>query len=239
MRDHRRGDEDDHRHRHALDPPLPPPGVVRAEAADRPAARQQQRRAAPGRQPAERHHEGRHPEPGDRQPLQRARRPCRPRPRRGRRGSPGCPRRRRWRRPRSGSPARPWRHRRATSPVSATSEPTERSMPAGQDHEGHADGDQPRDRHLPQHVHQVQRDAGSSAAAPRTRRPAARGRSAPNSAPARRSDRGAAARARQWLSSMDIDEVGRARAGPARAVRRRLGLSSPRRGARPGRGCPW
>ena len=51
---------------------LAPPGERRLEAADRAAGGEQQRRAAKDRHAAERHDEGRHLQPGDREALQTA-----------------------------------------------------------------------------------------------------------------------------------------------------------------------
>ena len=71
------GEEDDDRHRHLPeDAALAPPDEIRVEAADRPAAGEEQRRAAEHRHAAERHDEGRHLEPGDGEPCRKP--PSRP-----------------------------------------------------------------------------------------------------------------------------------------------------------------
>src|SRR6185312_6825312 len=66
------GDKDDHRHRHGSDLALAPPDIFGIEAADRSAAREQERRAAKDRHAAERDDEWRHLEPRDRLPLEPA-----------------------------------------------------------------------------------------------------------------------------------------------------------------------
>ena len=77
---------------------LAPPDEVRLEAADRAAGGEEQRRAAEDRHAAERHHEGRHLQPGDGEALEIAAgepdRDRRQRRERTSRSRCACPRRR-------------------------------------------------------------------------------------------------------------------------------------------------
>ncbi len=70
MRERRRGEKDDDRDRDRADLALAPPGERGLEAGDRSAGGEQERRAAKGRHAAERDHERRNLEPGDREALE-------------------------------------------------------------------------------------------------------------------------------------------------------------------------
>ena len=164
---------------------LAPPDEVRVEAADRAAGGEEQRRAAEDRHAAERHHEGRHLEPGDGEALQEAA------------GQPDGDRRERRELPAIAERVLALADGEAVGDAAlgdgGGDQPGEGEQRAdrevdagGEDDEGHADREQAVDRHLAHDVEQVERRSGS--AARRWRRPpsARSGRSAARSAPGSR-----------------------------------------------------
>ena len=71
MGEHRKSEEDDHRHRHLTeDAPLAQPDETRFEAADRAAGGEEKRGAAKRRHTSERDHKRWHLQPGNRKALQ-------------------------------------------------------------------------------------------------------------------------------------------------------------------------
>ena len=154
VRERRGGEKDDDRDRHRADLALAPPGERRLEAGDRSAGGEQKRRAAKGRHAAERHHERRNLEPGDRQPLEIAA------------GEPDRDRRERGQAPAVADAAladgeavleAAFGHRRGHQPGEGEQRADRKIDAGGQNHEGHADRQKAGDRNLPHHVEEIDR----------------------------------------------------------------------------------